>query len=114
MLESVLESEEDHDARRGGGTGIEKITSDDDAPINGMEAEDRKTVKKRESDLLPVEQELTQTVVAGIRARLTALRKKLQVVHRRASTPLIGSPSKTPSPVPSRTSNPTIATTPPQ
>ena len=121
MLEAVLETDEDLLSRKSSGSSNErsnKEPNDDDLPINGMEAEDRKTVRNRKSkqfhdkcDLL-----MLQTVVSSIRNRLAALRKKLQVIHKRASAPAINSPSKiSPSPPSShRGSVPRSATTPPR
>lgn len=52
MLEAVLETDEDLLSRKGSGSGNDtgsREANDDDIPINGMEAEDRKTVRKRKS-----------------------------------------------------------------
>ncbi|RMZ80423.1 hypothetical protein DV737_g3024, partial [Chaetothyriales sp. CBS 132003] len=73
MLEAVLESDEDS----AGGDDLDRDERDDDAPINGLEAEDRKTLKN---------------LVVGIRQRLSALRRKLHVVQKRASAPPVASP----------------------
>ncbi|RMZ79139.1 hypothetical protein DV738_g3499, partial [Chaetothyriales sp. CBS 135597] len=71
MLEAVLESDQDSADEP------DKDDKDDDAPINGLEAEDRKTLKN---------------LVLGIRQRLTSLRRKLQVMQKRASAPPLASP----------------------
>jgi hypothetical protein len=80
-----------------------------------MEAEDRKTVRNRK---FTSQNECTRdtptniiTVVTSIRGRLAALKKKLQVIQKRASAPVIGSPAKT---LTTRPSIPAIATTPPK
>jgi serine/threonine-protein kinase ULK/ATG1 len=121
MLEAVLETDEDLLSRKGSGSSNDrsgKESNDDDLPINGMEAEDRKTVRNRKSNHLCDGRNLLtlQSVVSSIRNRLAALRKKLQVIHKRASAPAINSPSKvSPSPPSShRGSVPRIATTPPR
>ena len=115
MLEAVLESDDDLGLAKGNSG--EKDTNgskDDEAPINGMEAEDRKTVKNCKCSVVePIFLSPTDTylVVASIRARLTSLKKKLQVIQKRASAPAIGSPAKT---LAQRPSVPVIATTPPR
>jgi len=99
MLEAILENDEDLGLGKATGSSIDKDSKpskDDESPINGMEAEDRKTVRN---------------LVASIRARLTALRKKLQVIQKRASAPASASPAKTLTP---RPSVPSIGTTPPK
>ncbi|RMD42163.1 hypothetical protein DV735_g2942, partial [Chaetothyriales sp. CBS 134920] len=72
MLEAVLESDQDSADEPD-----KDAKDDDDAPINGLEAEDRKTLKN---------------LVLGIRQRLTSLRRKLQVMQKRASAPPLASP----------------------
>ena len=118
MLEAILENDEDLGLGKVGGSSVDKdskSSKDDESPINGMEAEDRKTVKNRKCLSEEIPSSYTpanpHTVVASIRARLTALKKKLQVIQKRASAPAIGSPAKTLTP---RPSIPTIATTPPK
>ena len=51
MLEAVLENDEEISSGKESGMSDdgEKEDKDDDAPINGLEAEDRKTVKNRKS-----------------------------------------------------------------
>lgn len=121
MLEAVLETDEDILSRKGSGSSNDrsgKETNDDDVPINGMEAEDRKTVRNRKYCHLRdgCNMFTVQIVVSSIRNRLASLRKKLQVIHKRASAPSINSASKvSPSPPSShRGSIPRIATTPPR
>jgi hypothetical protein len=80
-----------------------------------MEAEDRKTVRNCKSfseigHALHFKAD-NYIVVTSIRARLSALKKKLQVIQKRASAPAIGSPAKTLTPRPSIQA---IATTPPK
>ena len=116
MLEAVLENDEPS-SRRESDSSADK--DDDDAPINGMEAEHRKTVKKSRfilNSLWPYSHDLANigAVVTSIRARLAALKKKLQVIQKRASAPVMNSPVKAPSPLLPRPSIPTIATTPPK
>jgi serine/threonine-protein kinase ULK/ATG1 len=58
MLEAILESDDDVAFRKAGGSGTEKDPKphrDDESRINGMEAEDRKTVRNCEpfSELIP-------------------------------------------------------------
>jgi len=99
MLEAILENDDDLGLGKVAGTSNEKdakSSKDDESPIDGMEAEDRKTVRN---------------LVTSIRGRLAALKKKLQVIQKRASAPVIGSPAKTLTP---RPSIPAIATTPPK
>ena len=118
MLEAILENDDGLGLGKASGSNTDndlKSSKDDDSPINGMEAEDRKTVKKCKSlaknhDMAHLTAD-KYTVVASIRARLTALGKKLQVIQKRASAPAIGSPAKTLTP---RPTVPTIATTPPK
>jgi hypothetical protein len=80
-----------------------------------MEAEDRKTVRNckfsSQNEYAWDTPTNIVTVVTSIRARLAALKKKLQVIQKRASAPAIGSPAKTLTP---RPSIPAIATTPPK
>merc|ERR1712000_721571 len=76
MLEAVLENDEEPLSNQAGAN--EDEDKDNDIPINGLEAEDRKTVKG---------------LVTSITGRLTALRKKLQVISKRSSVPSIPSPS---------------------
>ncbi|KIV78205.1 hypothetical protein PV11_09946 [Exophiala sideris] len=98
MLEAVLESDEDNVSRNGSSTS-DQDEKEDTAPINGLEAEDRKTVK---------------SLVNSIRGRLTIIRRKLQVIQKRASAPSISSPRASP-PLSHRGSNPTAAlVTPPR
>jgi serine/threonine-protein kinase ULK/ATG1 len=118
MLEAILENDDDLGLGKVGSSSVDKdakSAKEDESPINGMEAEDRKTVKNRkcflENILASHVQADIYTVVSSIRARLTALKKKLQVIQKRASAPAIGSPARglTPRPI-----IPAIATTPPK
>lgn len=96
---------------------LEAVLEDDDEPktvatdkdikgsrtgediVNGVEAEDRKVVLK---------------LVQGIRSRLTALRKKMQIIAKRNSVPNV-TPPRSKSPVVAATATtPAIATTPPR
>ena len=123
MLEAVLESDEANaeQATIGSGGDKEKMTDkDDDAPINGLEAEHRKTVKSCEStsvlELYPSATSSTDIlkVVTSIRARLNDLRKKLHVIQKRASAPSVSSSNKSSGSLNHRPSAPAIATTPPK
>ncbi|RMZ87398.1 hypothetical protein DV736_g5375, partial [Chaetothyriales sp. CBS 134916] len=76
MLEAVLESDEDSTSSMMADE-PDKDDKDDDAPINGLEAEHRKTLKN---------------LVVGIRQRLTSLRRKLHVIQKHASAPPVASP----------------------
>ncbi|EXJ53737.1 ULK/ULK protein kinase [Cladophialophora psammophila CBS 110553] len=100
MLEAVLENDDDNLSRNGSGTS-DQDEKEDLAPINGLEAEDRRTVKN---------------LVASIRQRLTIIRRKLQVIQKRASAPAVASPSRASPPISYRSSNPTTGTaaTPPR
>lgn len=94
MLEAILES--DDDPSKSTGSTNKSEASGDEAGITGLEAEDRETVVQ---------------LVKHIRGRLDALRKKLHVLHKRASAPAIGGTSRQASaspPIPHRTSNPTL------
>ncbi|KIW17526.1 hypothetical protein PV08_04720 [Exophiala spinifera] len=91
MLEAVLESDEDAMPRHLGSTSDQDEKADS-APINGLEAEDRKTVKN---------------LVHSIRGRLTVIRRKLQVVQKRSSAPLLSSPGRASPPQLNRGSLPT-------
>jgi len=106
MLEAVLESDEE--LLRKSNSANKSETEIDEGAIAGLEAEDRDTVVTSKST--PVSLNLMntdiRTVVKQIRGRLEALRKKLQVIHKRASAPSIGSP-RTP-PIPHRTSTPSL------
>ncbi|ETN38611.1 uncharacterized protein HMPREF1541_06648 [Cyphellophora europaea CBS 101466] len=88
MLEAVLENDEEPLSNQAGAN--EDEDKDNDIPINGLEAEDRKTVKG---------------LVTSITGRLTALRKKLQVISKRSSVPSIPSPSRASPPVAHRANN---------
>lgn len=109
MLEAVLESDEE--PAKSTGSADKSATSGDDGVIAGLEAEDRETVVARKV-LLPTSVTLADIsqVVKQIRARLDALRKKLQVLQKRASAPSIGSPRHSSPPISHRTSNPTLQT----
>merc|ERR1711939_1137774 len=93
MLEAVMESDEDVMSKHGS-TSSDQDEKEDTAPINGLEAEDRRTVKN---------------LVNSIRGRLTIIRRKLQVIQKRASAPSISSPSRASPPVSTRDSNPPAA-----
>jgi serine/threonine-protein kinase ULK2 len=118
LLEAVLEDDSDALSRKSSSTSDRgrKSSSDDDAHINGLEAEDRKAVKTCEykNGVTSHAQMAANTliVVSSIRARLIDLRKKLQVIQKRASTPTSGLPLKTAA-IPHRPSPP-IASTPPK
>ncbi|KAK5064538.1 hypothetical protein LTR84_000371 [Exophiala bonariae] len=91
MLEAILESDDENISRQGSGTS-DLDEKDDLAPINGLEAEDRHTLKN---------------LVTSIRGRLSVIRRKLQVIQKRASAPAMASP-----PIPHRGSNATAVTPP--
>ncbi|KAJ9617816.1 Serine/threonine-protein kinase [Knufia peltigerae] len=93
MLEAVLESDEDAMPKHAS-SASDQDEKEDSAPINGLEAEDRKTVKN---------------LVHSIRGRLTVIRRKLQVVQKRSSAPLLSSPSRASPPQLNRGSVPTAA-----
>jgi len=96
MLEAVLENDEEISPRkRSNSESTAKSGSTEDEAINGVEAEDRKVVVK---------------LVASIRARLTALRKKLALMSKRQSAPPMA-PAKA---IAHHPPMPTIATTPPK
>jgi len=117
LLEAVLEDDDDVLSRSSNTSDKGRnISNDDDAPINGLEAEDRKAVRNCESrcKFMPHAELVIDisTVVASIRARLLALRKKLQAIQKRASTPTnVAQPKSTA--IPHRPSPP-IALTPPK
>lgn len=121
LLEAVLEDDDDSLSKKSSNPSEKgrKSNSDEDAPINGLEAEDRKAVKNRKckinSLIMLQAQELVTDiciVVASIRGRLVALRKKLQVIHKRASTPTNGNqPKSTANP---HRPSPPISSTPPK
>ena len=117
MLEAVLESDDENLSRQGSGTS-DQDEKEDLAPINGLEAEDRRTVKNRKfwSRRFDVCRSNVFAVVAGIRQRLTIIRKKLQMIQKRASVPPAASPSRASPPISHRGSNPStgIAVTPPR
>ncbi|KAH0842455.1 hypothetical protein AYO21_10757 [Fonsecaea monophora] len=100
MLEAVLENDDDNVSRNGSGTS-DQDEKEDLAPINGLEAEDRRTVKN---------------LVASIRQRLTVIRRKLQVIQKRASAPAVASPTRASPPIAHRGSHPAtgVAATPPR
>lgn len=104
MLEAVLEN--DDEPLTGKETSGENEVKENDAPINGLEEEDRKSVNSSKflypSGVLPV---LTAAVVTSIRGRLAALQKKLQVISKRSSAPSIPSPTRASPPVGHRPSN---------
>lgn len=109
MLEAVLESDEDTMPKHGSSTS-DQDEKEDSAPINGLEAEDRKTVKNCESSSRKNESDTNiPIVVHSIRSRLTVIRRKLQVVQKRSSAPLLSSPSRGSPPQPHRGSVPTTA-----
>lgn len=109
MLEGILESDEEQNKSADSATRSE--ASGDEAAIAGLEAEDRETVVQCRLPimlLLRVHANFV-IVVKHIRGRLDALRKKLQVLHKRASAPAIGGTPRQASaspPIPHRTSNP--------
>lgn len=118
LLEAVLEDDEDYLSGKSSSTSekARKSSCDDDAPINGLEAEDRKAVKScelRDESLLHAQVDTNvYIVVVSIRARLLALRKKLQANQKRAPTPTNSGIPRS-SAVPHR-SSPPIASTPPK
>ena len=117
LLEAVLEDDEDYLSRKSSSTSdkTRKSSCDDDAPINGLEAEDRKAVKScelRDESMLHAQMATDVCkVVISIRARLLALRKKLQVIQKRASTPANGGIPRS-STISHRSSPPTASTPP--
>lgn len=109
MLEAVMESDEDVMSKHGS-TSSDQDEKEDTAPINGLEAEDRRTVKNRKSSMRnDLSSTDTRLVVNSIRGRLTIIRRKLQVIQKRASAPSISSPSRASPPVSNRDSNPAAA-----
>ncbi|KIX00335.1 uncharacterized protein Z518_10474 [Rhinocladiella mackenziei CBS 650.93] len=98
MLEAVLENDDDSLSKRGSNTS-DLDEKEDLAPINGLEAEDRRTVKN---------------LVTSIRGRLTVIRRKLQVIQKRASAPAMASPSKASPPIAQPGGNPITTATPPR
>ncbi|KAL8729480.1 MAG: hypothetical protein Q9166_004728 [cf. Caloplaca sp. 2 TL-2023] len=92
MLEAVLEDDEESAQKKPMQEPKESSSSDaNESPGDLVEAEDRKVVLK---------------MVTSIRARLAALKKKMQVISKRSNQP--GPPAATKSPV-----NATTASTPP-
>ncbi|CAD6583785.1 MAG: Serine/threonine-protein kinase [Alectoria sarmentosa] len=99
LLEAVLEDDEEPSAKKSTTDKDAKGSSTEEEVVNGVEAEDRKVVLK---------------LVQGIRSRLTALRKKMQIIAKRNSAPS-ATPPRSKSPVVAATATtPAIATTPPQ
>ncbi|KAI9854842.1 MAG: Serine/threonine-protein kinase [Trichoglossum hirsutum] len=94
MLEAVLEGSDDVIPRRGGN--LSDKDGKDHSPGGGMEAEDRQVVIK---------------MVASIRARLGALRKKLALLSKRQSAPPL---SARQTPNHGQTVSPIIGSTPPK
>lgn len=90
MLEAVLEGDEDPVKSPGSSN---KAESHEDTAIAGLEAEDRETILQ---------------MVKTIRTRLDFLRKKLHVLHKRASAPAINTPRQASPPIPHRTSHPAL------
>ncbi|KAJ9606227.1 Serine/threonine-protein kinase [Cladophialophora chaetospira] len=117
MLEAVLESDDENLSRQGSGTS-DQDEKDDLAPINGLEAEDRRTVKNCEYYHLSASNRQADifAVVASIRQRLNIIRKKLQVIQKRASAPPVASPNRASPPISHRGSNHStgMAATPPR
>lgn len=112
MLEAVLEHDEDNLSRHGSSTS-DQDEKDDMAPINGLEAEDRRTLKNCESRSSPTSSSTNfPSVVVSIRGRLTIIRRKLQVIQKRASGPSISSPSRASPPILHRGSNAATVTPP--
>lgn len=107
MLEAVLESDEE--PAKSTGSADKSAASGDDGVIAGLEAEDRDTVVARKCICTNAIM-LTNIfqVVKQIRGRLDSLRKKLQVLQKRASVPSIGSPRHSSPPISHRTSNPAL------
>jgi serine/threonine-protein kinase ULK2 len=120
LLEAVLEGDDDTLSRKSSNTSDKgrKSSNDDDAPINGLEAEDRKAVKNSKYTSIHCRSDVwtltdSMIVVASIRARLASLRKKLQVLQKRTSTPVNGAPPKNTA-ISQRPAAPSIASTPPR
>ena len=112
MLEAVLENDDENLSRQGSGTS-DQDEKEDLAPINGLEAEDRRTVKNRRYiESVGFEVANVVSVVAGIRQRLLVIRKKLQMIQKRASAPPAASPNRASPPAPYRSSN--MPATPPR
>ena len=112
MLEAVLENDDDVLKGKDSLNSNEDVKEekDDDAPINGLEAEDRRTVKNRKFLLYHQRDSITDgiPVVTSIRQRLSSLRKKLHIVQKRASAPAIGSPTRASPPITHRPSHPAL------
>lgn len=99
LLEAVLEDDEGPFSKKTATDKDAKGSSTEEEVVNGVEAEDRKVVLK---------------LVQGIRSRLAALRKKMQIIARRNSVPN-ATPPRSKSPVVAATATtPAIATTPPR
>ncbi|CAF9919979.1 MAG: Serine/threonine-protein kinase [Alectoria fallacina] len=99
LLEAVLEDNEEPSSKRSTTDKDAKGSSEEEEVVNGVEADDRKVVLK---------------LVQGIRSRLAALRKKMQMIAKRNSVPS-ATPPRSESPVVAATATtPAIATTPPQ
>lgn len=114
MLEAVLESDDDNMSKNSSTT-CDQDEKEDLAPINGLEAEDRRTVKNCQcACCIRFTLANIPTVVTSIRGRLGVIRKKLQVIQKRASAPTIASPSRASPPIPHRGVNQPIAATPPR
>lgn len=117
MLEAVLENDEDPAPRQSTTSAREsKGSKPDDDAINGVEAEDRKVVLKRKPTSFSRHHGSpcanTPAVVQSIRGRLAALRKKMQIISKRTSTP--SAPPTKPPPTPTTTPAPAVAGTPPR
>ncbi|KAI9748560.1 MAG: hypothetical protein M4579_007190 [Chaenotheca gracillima] len=102
MLEAVLESDES--VLKSSASGQSNSTPQEQASaegaMNGMQVEDRQVVQK---------------LVASMRGRLVALRKKVALMTKRQSAqPSLGSTGKSATSAPLAPSAPTIATTPPR
>ena len=113
MLEAIIDGDDIMTSQKTSRSSTDNAHHDEDSPINGMEAEDRKIVRSRKSRSTNSQVAANRhLVVTSIKARLAALRKKLQVIQKRASAPIMYTPAKAPSPIPHRTSNPALASPP--
>ncbi|RVX66065.1 hypothetical protein B0A52_09999 [Exophiala mesophila] len=95
MLEAILESDDDNLSRQGSGSSDQE-EKESLVPINGLEAEDRQTVRN---------------LVTSIRKRLGILRQKIQISQKRASAPSLPSSRGSP-PVGQRVNHPAALTPP--
>ena len=120
MLEAVLEDDDESSASKPVASGRDNRRSSETVAesVNGVEAEDRKIVLKCKPACCVLRDRTMLTsmlVVKSIRARLHALRRKTQVISRRASATQQTPPPPPKSPLlPSEDSAPDLAAIPPR